>query len=163
HRGRRDRGDGGRRGVRARPSPRSAQAHRGRDPADLRPMASDDSPRVAAIRRLATERGLLDGKRGWAAVAAVTWGIRGLQPAMRRDEVVAIDALEPGEQIVISHHLPTSGRKARRAEEELAKKRAMAASLTRRERKRAVALDKQRRSAERSGQVRKARKLAAKT
>src|SRR4051812_20014549 len=127
-------------------------------------MARDDGSRLGVIRRLATERGILEGNKAWVAIAGATWAIRGWQLATRKDESFVVEDLLPGEQLVISHHPPTKGRKGRkrrRARERVEQQKDMAAEPTRRERKLAAALERQRRSAEKSGKVRKARKLAA--
>lgn len=52
----------------------------------------------AALRRNSITRGFLGGSNGWMAVGVVVWGGRMLRKALgRREEIVAIEKLEPGQ------------------------------------------------------------------
>ncbi len=55
-------------------------------------------------RSIGLQRGIVGGSRPWMLVAAVLWGAKAVQWAMRRDErVVFRTVLEPGETLEIVH------------------------------------------------------------
>lgn len=112
--------------------------------------------RVERLAKLSVQRGVIEGRLPWTAVAAVVWGGRALRWALEKDEeVVFVETLEPGETLVIAHEEPTKGRPGRKWRRAQRKEAKRAAKL---ERKSARRRAKKLRKLERSRLGRKARR-----
>ena len=118
--------------------------------------------RASRLRREGVERGILGDNYAWTAIAAATWALRGYQIASRRDEQIVVEELQPGEELIVSHHPPAYGRAGRKARRKLAKAQHETEKLsagTRRERRSVRKLERKRRQAFRSRSARQAREL----
>jgi hypothetical protein len=99
-----------------------AQNRKGRT-AGHRPNVLEVSLRAAATRelrlRLLRERSLVEGvwygRKAWLAVAAVVWGVHGINKARHREESVLLrEVLRPGEHVIIRQAITRPTRRQRR-------------------------------------------------
>jgi len=85
------------------------------------------------LRQRSLSEGLWNGRKGWMAVGAVVWGVRGVRWALHREERVLMrEVLEPGQTVVVREVQtvkPRRQRKAAAAARKVAAKAAKAAEV----------------------------------
>lgn len=78
---------------------------------------------LETARRAGVAKGVFGDSRPWLVVGGLAWGLKALQWALKPPaQTVLVEALEPGETIVISHGGPPPTRRQRRKARKLSKR-----------------------------------------